>query len=60
MVQDEVLFGIAENVKNFAVVYLVDIDEVTDFNSMKGVLYDACTTMFFYQRDGKKAFFHIS
>lgn len=48
MVQDEVLFGIAEKVKNFAVIYLVDIDEVPDFNSMYE-LYDACTTMFFYR-----------
>lgn len=28
MVQDEVLMGIAEKVKNFAVIYCVDIDEV--------------------------------
>ena len=48
MIQDEVLFGIAEKVKNFAVIYLVDIDEVSDFNSMYE-LYDACTTMFFYR-----------
>ena len=48
MVQDEVLAGIAEKVKNFAVVYLVDIDEVPDFNGMYE-LVDACTTMFFYR-----------
>lgn len=48
MIQDEVLFGIAEKVKNFAVIYLVDIDEVSDFNSMYE-LYDVCTTMFFYR-----------
>ena len=48
MVQDEVLASIAEKVKNFAVVYLVDIDAVPDFNSMYE-LYDACTTMFFYR-----------
>lgn len=48
MVQDEVLFGIAERVKNFAVIYLVDIDEVPDFNGMYE-LYDECTTMFFYR-----------
>ena len=48
MIQDEVLFGIAEKVKNFAVIYLVDIDEVPDFNGMYE-LYDACTTMFFYR-----------
>jgi len=48
MVQDEVLASIAEKVKNFAVIYLVDIDAVPDFNSMYE-LYDACTTMFFYR-----------
>jgi DIM1 family U5 snRNP protein len=34
MLQDEVLASIAEKVKNFAVLYLVDIDEVPDFNGM--------------------------
>jgi hypothetical protein len=34
MLMDEVLFSIADDVKNFAVVYLVDISEVPDFNSM--------------------------
>ena len=48
MVQDEVLMSIAEKVKNFAVIYLVDLDEVPDFNSMYE-LYDPCTTMFFYR-----------
>ena len=48
MVQDEVLFGIAEKVKNFAVISPVDIDEVPHFNGMYE-LYDACTTMFFYR-----------
>jgi U5 snRNP protein, DIM1 family len=48
MVQDEILASIAEKVKNFAVVYLVDIDEVPDFNAMYE-LYDDCTTMFFYR-----------
>jgi len=47
-VQDEVLANIAEKVRNFAVVYLVDIDEVPDFNNMYE-LYDACTTMFFFR-----------
>ena len=37
MIQDEVLMSIAEKVKNFAVIYLVDIDEVPDFNAMVGV-----------------------
>jgi DIM1 family U5 snRNP protein len=48
MVQDEVLANIAEKVKNFAVIYLVDIDEVPDFNGMYEI-FDACTTMFFYR-----------
>lgn len=34
MKMDEVLYGIAEKVKNFAVFYLVDISEVSDFNKM--------------------------
>ncbi|CAG8762561.1 7556_t:CDS:2, partial [Cetraspora pellucida] len=32
MKMDETLYGIAEKVKNFAVIYLVDITEVPDFN----------------------------
>ncbi len=35
MGQDEVLFQLAEEVKNFAVVYLVDITEVPDFNTVR-------------------------
>lgn len=31
MRQDEVLYKIAEQVKNFAVVYLCDLDQVPDF-----------------------------
>jgi U5 snRNP protein, DIM1 family len=34
MKMDEVLYGIAEKVKNFAVIYLVDITEVPDFNKV--------------------------
>ena len=34
MKQDEVLFSIAQKVSNMAVIYLVDISEVTDFNKM--------------------------
>ena len=48
MVQDEILANIAEKVKNFAVIYLVDIDQVPDFNAMYE-LYDPCTTMFFFR-----------
>ncbi|VDN97287.1 unnamed protein product, partial [Rodentolepis nana] len=48
MVMDETLFQIAELVKNYAVVYLVDIAQVPDFTKMYE-LYDPCTTMFFYR-----------
>lgn len=48
MIMDELLFGIAEKVKNFATIYLCDIDEVPDFNAMYE-LYDPCTVMFFYR-----------
>jgi len=48
MGMDEVLFSLAEDVKNFAVIYLVDITEVPDFNAMYE-LYDACTVMFFFR-----------
>ncbi|GAM16867.1 hypothetical protein SAMD00019534_000420 [Acytostelium subglobosum LB1] len=46
--QDEILFAVAEKVKNFAAIYVVDITEVPDFNKMYE-LYDPCTTMFFYR-----------
>ena len=48
MQMDEVLWEVSEDVKNFAVVYLVDITEVPDFNHMYE-LYDPCTVMFFYR-----------
>ncbi|OZJ05720.1 hypothetical protein BZG36_01437 [Bifiguratus adelaidae] len=48
MKMDETLYGIAEKVKNFAVIYLVDITEVPDFNKMYE-LYDECTVMFFFR-----------
>lgn len=48
MITDETLSGIAEDVKNFAVIYLVDISEVPDFNTMYE-LYDPCTVMFFFR-----------
>eukprot|EP01133_Synstelium_polycarpum_P002958 gene2958-3400_t len=32
--QDEVLFAVAEKVKNMAAIYVVDITEVNDFNKM--------------------------
>merc|ERR1719251_765953 len=48
MKMDEVLFSIAEDVKKFAVIYLVDISKIPDFNTMYE-LYDPCTVMFFYR-----------
>ncbi|KAJ2797109.1 U4/U6-U5 snRNP complex subunit dib1, partial [Coemansia guatemalensis] len=39
MVMDETLWRIAEKVKKFAVIYLVDITQVPDFNTMYE-LYD--------------------
>lgn len=36
MKMDETLYGIAEKLKNFAVVYLCDITEVPDFNKVRG------------------------
>jgi DIM1 family U5 snRNP protein len=48
MQMDEVLFSVAEDVQKFAVIYLVDITKVPNFNNMYE-LYDQCTTMFFYR-----------
>ncbi len=46
MEMDEVLMKVAEKIRKFAVIYLVDIKEVPDFNVMYE-LYDPCTVMFF-------------
>eukprot|EP00605_Chrysophyceae_sp_TOSAG23-4_P001554 GSChrysophyteH1.ASY1.ANO1.1703.1 assembled CDS len=43
-----VLYSIAEDVRNFATIYLVDINDVPDFNAMYE-LYDPCTVMFFFR-----------
>ena len=48
MAQDEVLYKIADRVKNFAVIYLVDQDEVPDFNTMYE-LWDPYCVMFFFR-----------
>ncbi|XP_004297731.1 PREDICTED: thioredoxin-like protein 4A-like isoform 1 [Fragaria vesca subsp. vesca] len=45
---DEVLAAVADKIKNFAVIYLVDISEVPDFNTMYE-LYDPSTVMFFFR-----------
>uniref|UniRef100_A0ACD5T8N5 Uncharacterized protein n=1 Tax=Avena sativa TaxID=4498 RepID=A0ACD5T8N5_AVESA len=44
---DDVLAGVAETIKNFAVIDLVDITDVPDFNTMYE-LYDPSTVMFFF------------
>ena len=48
MQMDEILSQCSDSIKNFAVVYLVDITEVPDFNTMYE-LYDPCTVMFFFR-----------
>uniref|UniRef100_A0A0K0FKK6 Thioredoxin-like protein n=2 Tax=Strongyloides TaxID=6247 RepID=A0A0K0FKK6_STRVS len=48
MKMDETLFKIANKVKNFAVIYLVDITQVPCFNVMYE-LYDPVTVMFFFR-----------
>ena len=35
MKMDETLYGVAEKVQNFAVIYLVDITAVPDFNKVR-------------------------
>lgn len=48
MQTDEVLASVSDQIKNFAVIFLVDISEVPDFNTMYE-LYDPCTIMFFFR-----------
>ncbi|GHP02576.1 thioredoxin-like protein yls8 [Pycnococcus provasolii] len=48
MLMDEMLSKISERVKNWAAIYLVDIKQVPDFNTMYE-LYDPCTVMFFHR-----------
>lgn len=48
MAQDDMLASITELVSRFAVIYVVDIEEVPDFNDMYE-LVDDCTVMFFYR-----------
>ena len=48
MIRFQTLYKIANKVKNFAVIYLVDTTEVPDFNKMYE-LYDPCTVMFFFR-----------
>ena len=48
MKMDEILYKVAEKIKKFAVIYLVDITDVPDFNTMYE-LYDSVTVMFFFR-----------
>jgi DIM1 family U5 snRNP protein len=48
MLMDETLSKVQDLVRNFAVIYCVDIEEVPDFNDMYE-LYDPLTVMFFYR-----------
>jgi DIM1 family U5 snRNP protein len=48
MQMDEILASVADQIKNFAVTFLVDIGAVPDFNTMYE-LYDPCTIMFFFR-----------
>lgn len=50
MATDELLYKISDRVKNFATIYVVDIDEVKDFNAMYE-LYDESGfgVMFFWR-----------
>ncbi|CAN0876621.1 Thioredoxin-like protein YLS8 [Linum grandiflorum] len=57
MQMDEVLAGVADTLKNFAVIYLVGITEVPDFNIMYE-LYDPSTIMFFFRN--KHVDYHAS
>ena len=47
MVVDEALYSISEDVKLFAVIYVVDITLVPEFNEMYE-LEDECSVMFFF------------
>ena len=48
MQMDELLYKVADEVSEFAVIYVIDITKVPDFNVMYE-LYDPCTVMFFYR-----------
>lgn len=47
MRMDAILASVAERVRRYAVIYVVDITEVPDFTEMYE-LYDKCTTMIFF------------
>jgi thiol-disulfide isomerase/thioredoxin len=58
MQMDEVLASVADKIKNSAVIYLVDITEVPDFNAMYE-LYDPCTIMFFFRNKVGRLEYHV-
>lgn len=43
MKMDELLYGIAEKVANFAAIYLCDLDEVPDFNEVSSITNSNCS-----------------
>lgn len=52
MIMDEILYQISEKIKNFAIVYLCNIDRVPDFNKMYDLgndLSEPYTLMFFHR-----------
>ncbi|CAI5760040.1 unnamed protein product [Candida verbasci] len=49
MIIDELLFSISEKIKNFGVIYLVNLDKVPDFNQMYELDEDPFCLMFFYR-----------
>ncbi|RLV95242.1 Spliceosomal protein DIB1 [Spathaspora sp. JA1] len=52
MIIDEILFSISEKVKNFAAIYLCNLDKVPDFNQMYELDQDRSepyTIMFFFR-----------
>ena len=50
----QTLAGVAEKIKNFAVIYVIDTTECPDFNAMYE-LYDPCTVMFFFRNKARAA-----
>lgn len=48
MIMDETLYSVAERIKQWCVIYLVDTTQVDDFNVMYD-LTDSCCTMIFWR-----------
>lgn len=45
MIMDETLHSVAERVKNFAIIWKVDIDEVPDFTKVCVVIVALCSVL---------------